>query len=155
METQGLMNETRPAGERPSLTVNRRIKASPAKVFKALTDPAIVGQWFGEGAADSKTIEIDLKVGGKYHFGFTGRDGSKNDVMGVFREVSPPERLVYSWAWKSTPERESLVTIEVRPDGDGSMLSLTHENFFDADARDRHNMGWGYGLDALTALLEG
>ena len=43
---------------------------------------------------------------------------------------------------QSTPERESLVTIELKPDGDGTSLTLTHEQFFDEAARDRHQGGW-------------
>ena len=40
------------------------------------------------------------------------------------------------------PERESLVTVVLKPDGDGTLLTLTHEQFIDEDARDRHQGGW-------------
>ena len=80
-------------------------------------------------------------------------DGHEHDVSGVYREVVPGEKLVFTWAWRSTPERESLVTIELKPDGAGTLLTLTHEQFFDADARDRHQRGWEGALTKLEAFL--
>jgi uncharacterized protein YndB with AHSA1/START domain len=50
----------------------------------------------------------------------------------------PNERLVFSWAWHSTPERESQVTVSLKPDGDGTLLTLHHEQLFDSAARDGH-----------------
>ena len=49
--------------------------------------------------------------------------------------------------------RESLVTVLLKPDGDGTLLTLTHEQFFDEGARDRHQSGWTEGLDKLAALF--
>ena len=64
-------------------------------------------------------------------------DGEVHRVGGVYREVEPNSRLVYTWAWESTPERESLVTVEFRPSGEGTELLLTHQRFADIEARDR------------------
>jgi uncharacterized protein YndB with AHSA1/START domain len=76
-------------------------------------------------------------------------DGETHDVSGVFREVVLNQKLVFTWAWKSTPERESRVTITLKPDGDGTMLTLLHEQFFDETARDHHKQGWSGSLDKL------
>ncbi len=65
----------------------------------------------------------------------------------------PNEKLVFTWAWHTTPERESLVTITVRPDGAGSILTLLHEQFFDEAARDGHKRGWSGSLDKLEKLF--
>jgi uncharacterized protein YndB with AHSA1/START domain len=51
------------------------------------------------------------------------------------------------------PERESLVTVEFKPDGDGTMLTLTHIQFFDEAARDRHQHGWNGALDKLEKMF--
>jgi uncharacterized protein YndB with AHSA1/START domain len=140
--------------QKPSLTITRRIKAAPAKVFDALTKPEELALWFGMGEPKDKEIHIDPRVGGAYHFGFPGQNGDRNDVMGVFKEVSPVDRLVFSWHWKSTPERESQVTVELAPDGEGTLLTLLHEHFYDEAARDNHQMGWTYGLDQLAGLFD-
>jgi uncharacterized protein YndB with AHSA1/START domain len=83
----------------------------------------------------------------------TSANGEKHQVSGVVREIIPGAKLVYTWAWVSTPERESLVTAEFKPDGEGTLLTLTHAQFFDEDARDRHNGGWSGALDKLEKLL--
>ena len=63
------------------------------------------------------------------------------------------QKLQFTWAWRSTPERESLVTILVKPEGNGSILTLIHEQFFDEAARDRHQSGWTGCLDKLERYL--
>ena len=80
-------------------------------------------------------------------------DGEMHDVGGVYREVVPNRKLVYTWAWKTTPERESLVTIALRAVDGVTELTLTHAQFFDADARDRHNKGWQGTLARLDKFL--
>jgi uncharacterized protein YndB with AHSA1/START domain len=65
----------------------------------------------------------------------------------------PAEKLVFTWAWRTMPERESLVTILIKPDGTGSLLTLIHEQFFDEPARDRHQEGWTGCLDKLERYL--
>jgi uncharacterized protein YndB with AHSA1/START domain len=67
--------------------------------------------------------------------------------------VIPNEKLVFTWAWKSTPERESLVTLTFKRDGDGTIMTLLHEQFFDEAARDRHRSGWTGALDKLEKYL--
>jgi uncharacterized protein YndB with AHSA1/START domain len=79
--------------------------------------------------------------------------GEEHDVSGVYREIVPNQKLVFTWAWKSTPERESLVTVEIKPDGDGSLLTLTHEQFFDEEARERHRNGWTASLEKLANFV--
>ena len=79
--------------------------------------------------------------------------GEEHDVSGVFREVVANRKLVFTWAWRSTPERQSLVTVEFAPDGNATALILTHEQFADTDARDRHRNGWTGSLDKLAAYL--
>ena len=61
----------------------------------------------------------------------------------------PNRKLVFTWAWRTMPERESLVTVSSSEDGDGTMLTLIHEQFFDEAARDRHEAGWAKALDKL------
>jgi uncharacterized protein YndB with AHSA1/START domain len=76
-----------------------------------------------------------------------------HEVGGVYREVVPNEKLVFTWAWHTTPERESLVTITIKPDGAGSILTLLHEQFFDQAAADGHSRGWSGSLDKLEKLF--
>jgi uncharacterized protein YndB with AHSA1/START domain len=80
-------------------------------------------------------------------------DGEKHQVEGVVREIVPDRKLVYTWYWHTMPERESLVTVELKPDGGGTLLTLTHAQFADEDARDRHQFGWNGALDKMEKFL--
>ena len=137
----------------PSLTIKRHFDAPPAKVFAAWTDAEKVKRWMGPGEIKAVAAEIDPRKGGHYRWVMKRPDGEEFDVGGVYREVVPNEKLVFTWAWKSTPERESLVTVLLKSDGDGTLMTLTHEQFFDDDARDRHNQGWEGALLKMEKYL--
>jgi len=138
---------------KPSLTIKRRLKAPPAKVFAAWTDPEKLMNWMGPPGYTGHRAESDTRVGGRFRWMMKSPGGEISDVSGVYREVVANERLVFTWAWKSTPERESLVTVELKPDGDGTLLTLIHEQFFDQEARDGHERGWSGSLDKLEKLF--
>ena len=138
---------------KPSLTIKRHLKAPPAKVYAAWTDPEKVKGWMGPGEVKAKSAESDLRVGGRYRWVMVAPSGQELDVRGVYREIVPNEKLVFTWSWLSAPERESLVTVLLKPDGDGTLLTLTHEQFFDEDARDQHNNGWNGALDKMEKFV--
>jgi len=130
--------------------VMTRVFDAPRKlVFDAFTKPELVRQWLlGPPGWSMPVCEIDLRVGGAYRY--VWRHTTKGNEMGmggVYREIVPNARLVFSWAWHTTPERESQVTVSLLPEGGGTLLTLHHEQFFDEAARDSHARGW-------TALLE-
>jgi uncharacterized protein YndB with AHSA1/START domain len=112
-------------------------------------------RWFGPAEASGSSVhaEMDVRPGGHYRISFKTEDGEYHEVGGVYREVVPDSRLVFTWAWHSTPERQSLVTITVAKDGDGAILTLQHEQFFDDKARDGHKRGWTGTLDKLERYL--
>jgi len=141
------------AAVKPSLTLKRRLKAPPAKVFAAWTDPEKVKHWMGPGQVKGEYAESDLRAGGRYRWVMKAPNGEVHDVSGTFREVIVNEKLVFTWAWKSTPERESVVTVLLKPDGDGTLLTLTHEQFADEESRDGHKNGWTSALDKLEKFV--
>ncbi len=140
-------------GERPSLTLTRIYDASPEEVWRAWTGPEALMQWFGPDAGKVSAAELDVRAGGRYHVAFSTLDGTQHDVSGVYREVQRGRKLVFTWSWKSTPERESLVSLTFRPMGDSTEFIVRHEHFFDAEARDRHEGGWAGSLDKLERFL--
>jgi len=138
---------------KPSLTLKRRLNAAPEKVYAAWTDPEKIVKWFGPDSGKVTKAETDVRVGGRYVIIFHTEDGEEHHVSGVYREVVPNQKLVFTWAWRSTPERESLVTITTKPDDGGTLLTLLHEKFFDEAARDRHQYGWTGSLNKLERLF--
>ena len=140
--------------EKPSLSIVRKFNAAPEKVWRAWTDTQALKQWMGPSEAFTVPLaEADVRVGGRYRIVMKSPDGEEHDVSGIYREVIPNQKLVYTWAWKSTPERESLVTVLLRAAGSGTEVTIRHEQFFDDEARDRHNQGWVGCIGRLERLL--
>lgn len=155
MPAGGPITDASAAAEgKPSLTLRRHIKAPPAKVYDAWTRPEQLAQWWGPEGSAFGSADLDLRVGGRFFIRFATPDGEQHGVGGAYREVVTGERLVFDWAWQSTPERVSLVTLRFAPDGDGTLFTLIHEQFFDEQARAGHERGWTVGLDRLAAHLE-
>jgi len=118
--------------ERPSLSIVRKFDSNTAKVWRAITEPEMLKKWMAPSYAFTVPVaETELRVGGRYHIVMNSPDGQVHDVSGVYREIVPNRKLVYTWAWKTTPERESLVTIELKATGNGTELTLRHEQFAD------------------------
>lgn len=135
-----------------SLVLSRHLAAPPARVFAAWTDPALIARWFTPmEVAEPVAADIDLRVGGRYRIVLRAVDGECHDVGGEYREVQPARRLVFTWAWASTPTRVSLVSVDFEAEGDGTRLTLIHARFFDRDALERHRGGWNTVLDHLVA----
>ena len=140
--------------QKPSLTLKRRLAAAPEKIYAAWTQPAQLAKWFGPDAGPVLRAETDVRVGGRFHIVFRSEDGEEHDVSGTYQEVVPNEKLKFTWQWITLPERQSLVTILIKAEGDGSMLTLIHEQFFDEAARDGHEWGWNGALSKLERVLE-
>lgn len=137
----------------PSLTLRRRLNASTAKVYAAWTEPSQLMQWMHPFDTVCIHAQADVRVGGRFRVIMRSPDGEDHDVSGEYLEVVPGARLVFTWAWRSTPERESLVTVMLRADGNATELTLKHERLFDDATRDSHHGGWSGALDHLVELF--
>lgn len=143
-----------PLEQKPELRITRRYPVPPEKVWRAWTEPQALVRWFGPAETDNvASAELDVREGGTYSIAFSTTDGQSHRVGGVYQEVVPMRKLVFSWAWQSTPERVSLVSVELRPIPEGTELLFVHERFFDQAARDNHARGWTGTFAKLDALM--
>lgn len=141
-------------GDTPEVRITRRYPVGPEKVWRAWTDPQALSAWFGPGESNSVTLaELDVREGGRYRIRFHTPDGEEHEVSGTYETVEPGRRLVFSWAWRSTPERVSRVTMTLRSVAEGTELDFRHERFFDEAARDGHRRGWTATFEKLDALF--
>jgi uncharacterized protein YndB with AHSA1/START domain len=139
---------------KPFLNLVRKYPVAPEKVWRAWTDAEAVKQWWAPRTEPVSSAELDVRVGGRFRIVFGGSDGTEHEVQGTYQEVVPNRRLVFTWIWpRTTPERESLVTIVFRAVGGGTELDFRHEQFFDEKARDDHKRGWTGLLDKLDRFL--
>ena len=138
-----------------SLTLKRAFDASPEAVFKAWTDPAQVARWIGPRGVKATVEKMEARVGGTYRIVMHRDSGPDPIVEGVFRELTPGRRLVFTWSWLNEagkPMHETLVTLEFRPVGQKTEMTLLHEKFDSAESRDSHTHGWHGSFDKLTEL---
>jgi uncharacterized protein YndB with AHSA1/START domain len=141
--------------EKPSLQLRRHYPVSPEKVWRAWTDPQALKKWFGPDAGEPVSVaELDVRVGGRFRIVFGGPDGNAHECAGVYKEVVPNRRLVFTWCWpRTTPDRVSLVTIEFKRTTEGTELDFRHEQFFDETAREGHREGWSASFEKLERFL--
>ncbi|WP_376988278.1 SRPBCC domain-containing protein [Bosea sp. R86505] len=137
----------------PSLTIKRRLNATPAEVFEAWTDPRLLMQWFGPENVVTQEVSVDARIGGGFRVVMLEDTGERHEVSGTYYEVVANEKLVFSWSWITTPERVSQVTVTFKPDGAGTILTLLHEQLFDEQAVKGHTHGWTGSLAKLESLF--
>ncbi len=139
---------TAPSTEQ-TLRMVRWLPATPEAVFAAWTDAESLQTWMCPTPVHMTTAELDVRVGGCFRIAM--RHGDSETVhTGVYREIQPPQRLVFTWVSTTTRHHTTLVTVELRPRDAGTELILTHEGFPDADAAAQHNNGW----QSIAAKLE-
>ena len=141
---------------RPSLTLQRHYPVAPEKVWRAWTDAQALKHWFGPGGPQKVALaELDLRVGGCFRLAFGGADGNEHEAAGVYKEVQPHRRLVFTWCWpRTTPDRVSQITILLRAQRGGTDMEFRQEQFFDEAARDGHLRGWSESLVKLEVFLQ-
>ncbi len=142
--------------EKPFLTLDRSYPVAPEKVWRAWTDPEAIKRWWGPGGHDPVSLaQLDVRAGGRFRIVFGGPQGKDHEVQGIYKEVVPNRKLVFTWTWpNSTPERESLVTIVFKRSGSGTELEFRHEQLFDETVRDNHRRGWTESFAKLDLFLK-
>jgi uncharacterized protein YndB with AHSA1/START domain len=138
----------------PSVTIVRRVKAPPAKVWAAITQPKLMMQWWGPDAGPTLRAETDVRPGGRFSVVFRLLNGVEHNPTGIYQEVIPEKKLVFTWDLPGMPEPESLVTFLLEPIDGGTRLTLRHEHLPDEAARKSHEQGWNGLLDKLPIFLE-
>lgn len=138
------------------VSLRRLYKKPRTEVFNAWTDAKELKRWWGPPGYDAPSIEVDLRVGGRYRFTLRRlTDGNISIVTGVYQEIVPGERLVFTWNWEKGPPfgSNTLVTVEFRDAAGGTELVLIHERFESEQARDEHTKGWNGCLEKFETVM--
>ena len=119
---------------KPSLTIKRRFNAPPAKVFAAWTDPEKVKRWMGPGEVKALSAETDPRIGGRYRMAdaSAGRRGARRQRR-LSRGRAEREAGLHLGLEDARRSASRWSPLTFKPDGDGTLLTLTHEQFFDED----------------------
>jgi len=135
-----------------SLVVSRTYPATQERVFKAWTDANQLGQWFAPSDDYTTKASVDLRIGHEYRIAITHKGGNVHNVVGTYRLIEPPRKLIYTWRWEGAPT-DTLVTVDFAPEGDATKVTITHEQFLSTEDRDRHNEGWKGCVERLDRKL--
>jgi uncharacterized protein YndB with AHSA1/START domain len=128
-------------------------KVQPEKVWQAWTDPNIVKKWF-ESNPGSRVVKADLNLGaGKYYeITFTDSDLKEHVCRGVYTEVQPFSKLVFTCIMKSERSPVSYITISLIPESYGTLMNFEHANL-DPVMADFFMDGWKNSFKKLEKLL--
>jgi uncharacterized protein YndB with AHSA1/START domain len=94
------------------LVFTRVFNAPRQRVFEAWTKPEHLKAWYGCHTSSLVRCEVDLRVGGAYRFVARLDDGSEHTISGVYRDIAPPERLVFTHRFNDDPSKEALVALQ-------------------------------------------
>ena len=125
------------------LCLVRRLDASLAEVWAALTEPARLAVWLAE-------TKLEAVVGGRIEIAFAPDE----TIYGEILELSPQKRLTFTWSSRPDAPRASVVCFELERAGSGTRLRLTHSRQSTAEARGTC-AGWDAQLDLFVAALAG
>lgn len=141
-----------------TLVIKRVLDAPRELVFAAWADPAQAAQWWGPKGFTTISSEMDVRVGGAWRRRMRSPEGSEHVSRGIYREIVPPERLVFTFCWEQggAPGHgpETVVTLIFADLGDGrTEFTLRQEGFATIVGRDDHHRGWSSTLDRLADYL--
>ncbi len=139
------------------LTITRLIQAPRAAVWRCWTEPELIKQWFTPRPWTTPVVEVDLRPGGTSFMMFRGPNGEEFPNRGVYLEVVPQERLVFTDAYVEAwvPSAEPFMTaIASFADEDGGTRYSARVLHWSEEARARHEQmgfheGWGKAADQL------
>jgi uncharacterized protein YndB with AHSA1/START domain len=137
-----------------TVRVERTYEASVEAVFDAWTNPEVLRRWWKADPEHEVTVAADVRVGGDYRLAMHRPGGEEMVVYGTYREVSRPDRLVYSWAWEGTGpyaghESEVAVTFQEAEPGRTTVV-IEHAGLLDDASRANHARGWNGVLDSFA-----
>jgi uncharacterized protein YndB with AHSA1/START domain len=139
---------------RYTLKLSRIIPASREEVFEAWTTAESLKQWICLEDSSVSFIELDVRVGGTFRIEMQHAVEGEMVLTGVYREIRPPEKLVFTWVSKHTHYRDSLVTLDFFARGEATELILLQTQLPDEEAVERHIAAWTYLLEQLAASLQ-
>jgi uncharacterized protein YndB with AHSA1/START domain len=144
---------------RPTLNMQRVFDAPRALVWKAWTTPEVMVLWLGPVEWPAVSVSMDFRVGGEWRACLRSPDTGQDLWQGgVYREIVPNERLVYTFKWDEShedgPPVDTVVTAIFSDAADGqTRLDFTHEGLKSEQSLTGHRHGWTSTMDRLEAFL--
>ena len=138
-----------------TLEMKRLLPATPSVVFRACSDPDELAKWWGPAGFTAPSVGFDPRAGRSYRIEMQPPEGDPFTLIGEVREVDPPARLAYTFAWEDPDpdDVETLVELSFRDLGESTEVGLSQGPFKTEARRELHRDGWTESFDKLEHLL--
>jgi uncharacterized protein YndB with AHSA1/START domain len=137
------------------LELSRIVKASPQRVFEAMTDREQVAQWWGPEGFTCPEVTLEAKVGGAYRIAMQPPVGELFHLAGKYLVVQPPTRLVYTFRWEppDPDDRETVARLTLHARYGATEVAVSQGPFASVARLELHKAGWTDTLVRLASHL--
>ncbi len=136
------------------LKLEKRIRASPSRLFRAWLQPEEFSRWFhSDASVKLGAVDIDPRPGGRFRIEMFV-NGQLRPHEGEYRVVDEPDQLSFTWRSFATGNRDTLVTLTFVAEGESTLITLIQELLSDEAAKRAHQGGWSSILEGLRAWQE-
>jgi uncharacterized protein YndB with AHSA1/START domain len=135
------------------ILITREFDAPGHLVYKAWTTPELVRRWWSGKRGEMTTVEIDLRVGGRWRYVMAAEGGGEVAFHGEYREIVPNERIVHTEVFDTTPGAHALTTVTFREAAGRTTVAILVQ-YGSRQDRDAHLDYMGDGLREALDLLE-
>jgi uncharacterized protein YndB with AHSA1/START domain len=113
----------------------RTFNAPRDRVFAACTDPELVREWWGPRNGTTIVDKMDVRAGGDWRYVARDADGNETAFRGTYREITPPERIVYTFEWEGMPGHVLVDAITLEDLGEQTRMTIVSQ-FHTPEERD-------------------
>lgn len=153
--------ESTPLSER-ELVIVRTLSVSPEAIYRAWMDPQLMQQWFTPRPWTIPALDIDFRPGGHINVTMRGPNGEDSPMRGIFLELIPNQKIVFTdayvkmWEPSSKPFITAIMTMEKIAEGTRYTSRVYHWTVADREAHEKMGFftGWGTCIDQLETLLK-
>jgi uncharacterized protein YndB with AHSA1/START domain len=137
------------------LRMTRLLPAPRDEVWTAIATPEELAKWWGPKGFTVPTVQFEPSVGQGLRIAMQPPEGDLFHLIGEFREVEPPSRLSYTFAWDppDPDDVETLVTLSLVDRGEATEVELTQGQFATEERLGLHDGGWADSFEKLEELL--
>lgn len=142
------------------VVIERVVRVPPALAFEVWTSPRHLARWWGPRDEQGRdfsmaSCEMDFRSGGRWRICIRSPGGEDYWQHGQYREITPPERLVFTFAWERAGETFpfTLVEVDFLQEGPDATRIRFRQSGLPQSEHDGHASGWAECMDRLTEHL--
>ena len=134
------------------ILITRELDAPRHLVYQAWTTPELVRRWWSGTRGEMTTVEIDLRVGGRWRYVMATEGGGEVAFHGEYREIVPNQRIVYTEVFEGTPDAQALTAVTFTEAAGQTTLAILIR-YDSGQDRDAHSTYMQDGLEEALDLL--